>query len=163
MSCNKNKQKALSRKSLILFAVCYSLVCETLTQLECEAISNYEWNKQVLKTCWMNRTTVINSTGLKIFSSFDETMAGLIFNENKKIFYLPIDVHKKYPNLIIYVPAGCSLMSISRENFRNLGRLKMLWLSGNLIEKINSDTFEDLKSLEELHLSELISRFFISF
>lgn len=145
-------------------AICFSLVCETLTQADlvnCEAISNYKWNKEELKACWLDKKIVINSTDLKISSPRDETITGLILNENKKIFYLPIAVHEKYPNLIIYVPAACSLISISRDNFRNLNRLKLLWLSGNPIKKINSDTFQDLKSLEELHLSKLIcySRF----
>lgn len=51
---------------------------------------------------------------------------------------------------------------ISKPIFRNMKKLKKLHLDGNHIETIPLNTFEDLTSLEELHLS-IIKRFYVKF
>jgi Leucine-rich repeat (LRR) protein len=96
----------------------------------------------------------INSTGVTISSAKDETMMKIIFEFNKKVFYLPEKVHEVYPNLEIYNAGSCSIVSIFKRNFKNLTNLKELYLEYNNIEKISSDVFKNLPSLEGLFLGK---------
>lgn len=128
---------------------------QTEKRITCEQIQNVEWlwssaGKQ--KTCSMNETTRIDSNGFK-FISVDGSIGGLRFTNNKEIFYLPTGLDESFPNLLIYTAAYCSINTISRENFKNLRKLSGLRLSGNRIEKIDSDTFSDLVSMEFISLS----------
>lgn len=126
-------------------------------QLPCERIGyggDYEpLFNDFLKTCWMEKTTQINQPETTINSGRDESVAGIWFRLNKKIFFLPEKVDEIFPNLIGYVAEYCSIIEVSKKNFRNLFKLRGLWLQGNQIEVINSDTFEDLTSLERLYLN----------
>lgn len=100
----------------------------------------------------MDKSTEIITNDTKI-SSRDETIEALFFFQNKKVKFLPIEVDRKFPNLVIYGASECSLSSISNFNFENLSKLKLLSLFGNQIQIIRSDTFIDLKSLEKLYLN----------
>lgn len=100
----------------------------------------------------MTESTSIDSYGFTITSNRDETITGLDLESNKNIFFLPIRVDRSFSKLVAYNANGCSLKSLSKENFKNLRFLKQLWLGENEIEKIYSDTFVDLSSLEDLAL-----------
>lgn len=107
------------------------------------------------KTCIMEKRTRINSADFTIASSLNENVGGLRFNLNKKVSFLPIDVYKKFPNLVGYSAQFCSIKLIRRENFINLAKLKSLWLNRNLISEIPTNTFDDLESLQYLGLCKL--------
>lgn len=102
----------------------------------------------------MDNATRIDSPGYTVSNPKDESITGIFYQLNKKISYLPSQLHEIFPNLIALTAHRCSVKAVTRENFRNLNKLKGLWLSYNQIEKIYSDTFEDLISLETLDLSE---------
>lgn len=97
----------------------------------------------------MKDTTVINSSVI-IIATKDDQIKGLQFSVNPKIEYLPEEVSESFPNLLAYSAGTCSVKSISYENFKGLNKLRGLWLSGNQIEKVSSDTFKDLVLLEHL-------------
>lgn len=125
-------------------------------EIECEKKKNYDygWARvESAKTCLMLAVTLIGYRGFEI-SPRDDLIGGLQMQGNKKIHYLPEKVAETFPNLLIYYAQGCSLKEVSKVNFENLIKLRMLILNWNRIEMICSDTFEDLKSLEHLELCE---------
>lgn len=123
-------------------------------EIRCEKKENYNWHiVGSAKACFMNSATTINSTGLTI-TPRDETIGGLHLQSNQKVRFLPEKVSETFPNFLAYYAYGCSLTEVSKIHFENLVKLRVLQLSGNQIEKIPSNTFEDLKSLEYLDLSK---------
>lgn len=126
-------------------------------QVSCESVGKNAWGFGIgsVKTCFMERTTVIDEDNVSI-STFDENIGGLLFRRNKKIIFLPVKVAEAFPNLELYSAWDCSVTQISRENFAGLRKLKILHLEVNQIEKIQSDTFKNLVSLEILHLCKKI-------
>jgi acid phosphatase class B len=124
-------------------------------EVSCESINDFSWGYAGKhKTCDMDGTTKIDSLGFAIVSTKDETVAAIQFARNKKVFFLPEKANEKFPNLVLYSANECSIKAISKINFKGLKNLKSLYLYQNQIEKILSDTFEDLTSLKEIELRE---------
>lgn len=120
----------------------------------CEEVENNDWDYHgTQKTCFMDQTTEIESPGIEVAEDPDDSIKALHMGFNKQIHFLPSDVCKSFPELIVYYAPNCSLTSIDKSNFENLYRLEMLLLRNNKIELIRSDTFEDLISLKRLSLS----------
>lgn len=92
-------------------------------------------------------------------STHDKSIGALVFYSNTNIFYLPVGVDQSFPNLLGYEAEHCAIKIISRQNFKRLKKLKFLFLAHNQIEKISSNTFNDLKYLTRLDLSENFSIF----
>lgn len=115
--------------------------------------ASWVWFTTTRKTCYM-QTKTINSKGF-VISPADSSIDALTFYTNKKILFLPIRVDETFTNLIGYEAADCSLTAVSKINFKNLDKLLYLGLMKNQIERISSDTFEDLTSLEILVLGLL--------
>lgn len=105
-------------------------------------------------TCGMMETTSIDETKVTISSKRNVSVEGLTFSFNRKIFFLPENVNNNFPNLKIYFAENCSIKAISKENFEGLNKLKILRLLFNQIEKISSETFNDLVAIEYLYLGE---------
>jgi Leucine rich repeat len=127
-------------------------------KISCEIVVKSNWSNSTLgktRTCFMRNTTVIDGKNV-IISPRDESVLGLSFNQNKKINFLPDGVTKVFPNLIGYTALNCSIQEISIRNFAGLNKLKVLALSFNQIATINTDTFEDLISLEFINLGKKI-------
>lgn len=82
----------------------------------------------------------------------DSTVLALKFDLNNKISVLPVRVDETFPVLAAYFAQYCSIKTISKVNFKNLKKLRVLALTNNKIERIDDDTFEDLTSLEQLGL-----------
>lgn len=101
----------------------------------------------------MDNYTAINAGGFEI-SGKNENVLCLEFIENKKISFLPVDVYKVFPKLVDYSAVHCSLEKLASRNFEHLLFLKYLYLQNNHIAKIEDGTFDYLKSLEILDLSE---------
>lgn len=138
---------------LILLLIGYTSSA-TAEEISCELFGEEHWptiGKQ--KTCFMNGSIAIESLAIRI-SVRDKDVKALILNHNKKIKFLPVDVPNTYPELQIYSALNCSIRTISKENFKGMSKLVILWLSYNRIEKINSNTFEDLTSMTELYLGK---------
>lgn len=100
--------------------------------------------------------TSIDSPDFTISAEKDESVLGLNLGGNKNIFYLPNDVYKIFPSLIVYGAHLSSIQQISKRNFVNMSKLKGLFLQRNQIEIIENNTFDDLTSLEDLDLSKKI-------
>ena len=120
----------------------------SVKEISCEKIN--------LKQCFLNEVTVINSPDYVIVSTSDEyeTVETIKCPYNKNIKYLPKGVHDVFPNLRTYDAAVCAIKKISKSNFAQLGKLVVIRLDGNLIEQIESGTFEDLTSLQEIYISK---------
>jgi Leucine-rich repeat (LRR) protein len=88
-------------------------------------------------------------------------MLVLSFYGNLKISYLPLNVGDVYPNMRSYPVNYCSVKSIRKENFKGLNKLTHLGLNRNQIERIMSNTFDGLKSLERLELGKGSPRLFM--
>jgi len=135
-----------------VFGIMKALETSSAT-ISCEVVNFHTWGwigNQ--KTCHSTGSTLINLRETTLSSGRDGSLTGLNFGNNKKIFLLPIKVSESFPNLVGIHAPGCWLMTISKENFRNLGKLRYLSVADNKIEKIPSDAFEDLTSLEWLFL-----------
>jgi Leucine-rich repeat (LRR) protein len=125
----------------------------TAKEVGCEGFSVSSWDNYIgkIKVCHMNNYTSIDSAEVP-FTKRDDSIFGLDFYNNKKIFFLPIQVGENFLNLIAYLAHDCSVKEISQRNFKGLNKLKKLSLGGNQIENIPNDTFNDLVVLEFLSL-----------
>lgn len=70
---------------------------------------------------------------------------------------MPIRVDKNFPNLTSYDARDCSIISISKENFRNTFSLQVLNLNQNQIGDFPSNTFDDPGKLTSLSLGKLMN------
>jgi Leucine rich repeat len=102
----------------------------------------------------MDQKTSIDSTGVSISANRENSVRGLFFDKNKKIFYLPENVHIKFPNILGISAEHCFIYNISKENFEGLKKLRFLNLVHNEIETIANDTFTDAVDLEKILLSK---------
>lgn len=122
-------------------------------QISCEKKTFESWGDiGSQKTCWMKKSTKIDSSDFKIVA--DASVGALFFNNNKKISFLPVEVGTSFPSLKLFASKYCSIKTIAKAHFKGLKALQSLNLENNQIETIGSDTFEDLTSLKELYLSK---------
>ena len=105
------------------------------------------------RSCFMQEKTSISSADYRIDTK-DTRIAGLSFRSNKKIKFLPVQISRAFPNLLVLSARICSISEVSKENFEGLKYLRFLYLDGNQIVKILADTFEDLESLEKVGLGK---------
>lgn len=125
-------------------------------QVPCDSVDVAAFAISVLKTCFMQHSTVVDAPDFIISTPRDETVEGLRFTHNKNIFFLPTETAKTFPNLIMYSAWNCSIKVVKKENFKNLNTIVAIYLSDNQIETVSSDTFEDLTSLEMISLSKFL-------
>lgn len=74
--------------------------------------------------------------------------------EQKHFFFAYIRLDETFSALSVIHAVNCSIKALSKTNFRNLNRFNALYLRWNQIEKIASDTFQDLVSLKHLGLGK---------
>lgn len=144
---------------LIVQVISLSSLCAA-TEVICEKVSDTSWNhdKVSRKTCWMEKTTTIDSQGTSV-SPEDPLVQAITFSSNKKVQYLPLRIDLQFQNLEIYSAHDCSIEKVSKRNFKNLKHLNYLWLNDNQLEHISSDTFEDLISAKEIQLRKTFNLF----
>lgn len=145
----------LSNSITLIFILFGFFKVSVMTEISCETVHTYDWWFGTnIKTCKMEKTTATNSTGVKLTNK-DEKITGLRFYRNRKIVFLPENVNEIYPNLLFYFSNSCSIKLVSKIYFREMRKLRGLTLSYNKIEKIPTDTFEDMTSLEKLELRKI--------
>ena len=151
---------------LTLFAGLTQLIegiCEV--EIVCGRIEYMDWKVvdevEKLGSCMILENTTINGSDV-IISTKSQNILALYFYPNLLMFHLPTKVAESFPNLVFYKATLNSVMEISNKNFKNLYEMRHLDLSNNQIEKIYSDTFEDLINLEIILLSKFLILFFIT-
>ena len=126
-------------------------------EVNCEKLLDGSWRlsgeTKRLKTCDMHLLTRIEEPNVTI-SKQTEDIFIILFSQNKHISYLPVEVFKTFPQVTVYRASETSIKEISKENFKNLKKLQILYLQSNKIEMIHWDTFQDLQNLNSLHLGE---------
>jgi Leucine-rich repeat (LRR) protein len=148
----------ICRQIITLILIVKAFCILEAKEISCESVLELDlWvTGKTVKSCQIEEATVINTQDVTIASS-DKSITGLYMSENKKIVLLPVRVDEVFPNLLAYSAERCSIKEISKENFAGLTNLKQLVLNHNQIERIISDTFEDLASLQLLFLSNFVS------
>lgn len=104
--------------------------------------------------CHLNGDTLINHDDVPMSVAKDTSKTMMYLNSNNDIYFLPVSVHESFPNIEHYAAERCSIQEISKKHFENLTELQKLWLDGNFITKIKSDTFEGLDKLADLNLGK---------
>lgn len=129
---------------------------ETPGHIDCEEVDSEKENEELgkLKSCELIDKTEIEVPGVTLSTAQDDDMRAIRFFDNKKIFFLPVDVYKSFPYLVLYFGHSCNIKAISKENFAHLTKLRELHLDNNRIQKIEADTFEGLKSVQVIYLSK---------
>lgn len=135
----------------VLFGFCQVIVTQPINEISCEKIEEFEWTFGSKMTCILLEGE-IDSAGF-FLSSSDETVEAIDYDSNKLIRYLPENSAEQFPNLMTIYAPRCSIEVISKSNFCGLHKLENLYLQENLIQKIASDTFEDLIMMDTLYLS----------
>lgn len=123
----------------------------TMTGISCESISPRRYNK----CCFLDNSTSIENANTSFSGVRDDSVREINFAHNKKIYFLPIRVNDKYPELRSYDATNCSLKTISKQNFERMVNLKYLKLFLNEIEKLDSNTFEDLVNINKLNIGKI--------
>ncbi|CRK93245.1 CLUMA_CG006788, isoform A [Clunio marinus] len=103
-------------------------------------------NKKV-DLCVMRKTAAICTINVT-FTGNPNVNNALIFEDNKRIQFLPENISSWFPNLTDYIARNCSVKAISKINFLNLTELRSLNLDFNEIERLDGDIFEGLSSLK---------------
>lgn len=112
-------------------------------------------------TCYMKDVT-IDSQGFTIASPpKDETVTAMGFFSNKNALFLPDNIHEAFPYLMTLSASSCSIKTVSKENLKNLNKLRGLYLDNNQIKTIRSNVFEDLTSLQRLDLGKITLLYFL--
>lgn len=136
---------------------CFMASTQGAEKLLCESTdsSYFTYYEETIETCFLNVSTVINSSDTVINSDYDAN--GLYLENNKNISFLPIEMSKTFKNLWIIDATKCAIKRIGPRNFAGLQDLDSLWLAGNLIDEIPKDTFKDLLSLSDIDLRECLA------
>lgn len=107
--------------------------------------------------CIMTKKTKIDEARYIIGNKKNGTVQALDFNNNRNINFLPIRVVLVFPHIVEYDARNCSVQSISKANFERLHYLKLVYLQGNQIQALSSDTFDGLNNIEDIDLGKLES------
>lgn len=113
----------------------------------------WKTNHERLETCYVEHQK-IDSAGFVFSSQHDQNVTGLWFDHNKNASYLPDKISAAFPSVVGLSAEKCALKTIGKSSLSGLVKLKFLWLTGNKIEHIASDTFADLVGLERLYMCE---------
>lgn len=108
-----------------------------------------------IKQCFMDYVSSVDRDDFVIPGHKDESIKAVYMKNNSNIEFLPVQIYRKFPNLLQYSMINCELSEIFKKNFEHLNQLQLLDLSDNRIEIIRSDTFEGLSRLENIFLSKL--------
>lgn len=118
-------------------------------EVSCEY--NYRCVKNY-KCCLLTSATVISANNVTIGGLENSEIGGIAFHNNKKIQFLPVNVHKKFINLKYYMASDAAVKEISAVNFQRLFELRYLDLQNNQIEFIPNFCFDGLIMLNQILL-----------
>jgi hypothetical protein len=107
------------------------------------------------KTC-VKQSSGIPSADMVFVDPTESNIKVFYFFQNKQLFYLPLQVYKAAPDLLMIDAPYSEIKAISKKNFEKLTKLEFLWLHFNKIEIIPAGTFADLVSLKKISLGEKV-------
>lgn len=135
----------------LVFLVAASGTLEA-AEINCEKVDRFDTFK---KCCYLNSMTAISSIDSNVAGLENFNVDAILFNGNRKIKYLPINVSKKFPNLETFLAKNAFVKEISALNFERLSKLKFLDLRENQIKFIPDYCFEDLIKVNTILLSKI--------
>lgn len=136
---------------IVLVSIVVAISQLAAAEINCERIDQLNTYK---KCCFLNATTEIIETGATLAGLENSDVDAILFEFNRKIQFLPVNVYRIFPKLEFYLARNASVKEITALNFRQLTSLKVLELRFNQIEFIPNDCFEGLEQLIELGLSK---------
>lgn len=119
-------------------------------EIECEKINPFGSSK---KCCFFDYNTVISANNVTVSGLENSKIDAILFSYNKKIQFLPVNVHERFPSLEFYLAKDAAIQGVSALNFNKLSSLKYLDLRKNQITFIPSDCFKTLIRINVIHLS----------
>lgn len=138
-------------KIMIVVKTTHCLVEFEEVNINCETRVSSE---KLQSYCYLNETTMISADNVELLDNKIFDVNAIIFDYNKKIEFLPINVYKSFPNLKTYYASQASIKNITSSNFKRLLKLKLLDLSRNQIEIIPEDCFQGLNQLQKICLGK---------
>lgn len=137
-----------NNKFFTLFFLCLWVLEVKAVDFEC--VIPYATARMCNKIDYFAESTKV----MKIVGERDEKVTDLTISSirSEGMKYLPIQVHLTFPNIEDYVAYYCDIVEVSKANFENLIKLKTIYLNGNKIEIIGSDTFYGLVNLNYIGL-----------
>lgn len=98
---------------------------------------------------------MIDSPGFEFPSDYKvKNYHEIDFEKNRNISYLPEKIAGIFLKLAVITADHCGIKTIAKVNFEDLTGLLKVQLDHNRLTHIQSDTFDDLVSLNFLSLSE---------
>lgn len=119
-------------------------------KVNCEKIERFSEYKNA---CYLNESSVIEANKVTFTGPDKSEINAILFDDNKRIRFLPVNIYKKFPNLEFFSSRNTSVKEISALNFKFLASLKVLNLQENQIEFIPDYCFDGLTRLNEIYLS----------
>ena len=111
-----------------------------------------ETNFRKILTCNINNQKV-DSEGFFIAGDPNQSVEAFIIQHNIEVKFLPENIAKSFPELLIYKVHECSIRTVKGIHFKGLHKLEILNLDRNYIKSIEGDPFKDLKKLNILSLN----------
>lgn len=79
----------------------------------------------------------------------NKSVKGLFF-KNTKLYYLPKNLTKIFPNLVFLSVTGCELKELSADDLAGLEKLECVNLTNNHITTVPQDLLENMKNLKKV-------------
>lgn len=136
---------------LIIFALAikFAKINSVAIDLDCEMSSNNT------KVCQLDNLTIDTDNEILHADSANHSLDNVVClksGRHNNLTYLPVTIGKQFPVLQTLSLAGCRVKFVKNENFKDMEKLKLLFLGSNQIETIPEDAFSDLTNLECLSL-----------
>ena len=141
---------------LFLCFVLISILTQTKTEIiQCEKCEDKNWTLVGPQmTCFIESSKIVEFENNQLTANKSDKVTGLSLSWNANLVSLPENINEIFSNLETISADGCHIQKLRKKNFAGLKKLKNLQLNSNPIVEIPDDTFEDLTSLEYLHLSK---------
>lgn len=139
------------------FAVHIVLACVIIAEVN-SRFCNYKIVMKGGQGCFIIQSASIVVKNFEIKDERNEDVQTIDFQGNKKVKYLPIKLHRKFPSVRVYVAERCNVEEISQANFENFFHLEELNLYGNRIETVRRNTFMYLVSVKTIYLSKFMTK-----
>lgn len=119
-------------------------------EINCEKVESL--NIYFGNGCYLDVTTVISEINSTIADVENSDVRVVLFEDNKNIHFLPVNIYKTFPNLETFAARNAAIKEISALNFKRLTNLNYLDLAFNQIKSIPNNCFYGLSELRQIFL-----------